>query len=119
MIFVFDYGWLYFVGFYGGGGVLSLVDDKVIQMELFVCFVELVEQQGVDVFFFNYVIQDCFLQNLEIFVYRECGDGGDRNSGCNLWNFYVVGMDWFVRYFKIMSLCVEVIVVRNNQYFYY
>jgi metallo-beta-lactamase class B len=119
MIPVLDHGRSHLAGLYGGGGVPSSADDKVIQMESFARFAELVEQQGADALLSNHVTQDRSLQNLEILAHRECGDGGDRNSGCNSRNPYVVGTDRFVRYLKTMSLCVEVTAARNNQYLHY
>lgn len=105
-----DRGEEHLAGLYGGGGIPSGADDKATQIESFQKFAQLAEKRGVDVLISNHQTQDHTLQNLDVLANRLCDE-----EGCSLPNPYVVGTDVYVRYLKVMEMCVRVKAARENQ----
>lgn len=107
---VYEHGKKHLAGLYGGGGVPSSAEDKATQIESFQKFTKLVKDRGADVLLSNHQTQDHTLQHLDVLANRQC-----RGSRCTLPNPYIVGTERYVRYLKVMGLCVRLKAARLNQ----
>ncbi|PVI00652.1 Metallo-hydrolase/oxidoreductase [Periconia macrospinosa] len=97
------------VGLYGGGGIPRSAAAMVQQVNSWTRWSELSRAVGVDVLMSNHQTQDHSLWNLDLLRHRDC-----EGTQCNIPNPYVIGTDAYVRYSKVMSLCVQVQAARSG-----
>lgn len=108
---VYDKGKPHNAGFYCGGGIPSSADDKTSQALSFQKFANASRHAGVDVLLSNHQDQDQSVQNFDILDSRSC----DTNGTCVIPNPFVVGVDGYLRYLKVMELCVRTMGARLGQ----
>ncbi|VUC32861.1 unnamed protein product [Clonostachys rosea] len=108
---VYDRGVRYLAGIYGGGGVPTAVDAKNNQIQSFQKFQKISRDAGVDVLLGTHQAQDHTLQYLDVLNNRKC-DG----LKCSLPNPYIVGNERYVRWLRVMEMCVRIHAARTNQF---
>ncbi|EKJ70211.1 hypothetical protein FPSE_09585 [Fusarium pseudograminearum CS3096] len=103
------------VGFYGGGGIPSSAEAKSQQVQSFSKFSTVAQKLGADVLLSNHQDQDQSIQNFDI-INAHQGGGMDGSHRGNFVNPFVIGVDAYSRYLKVMQTCVRVQVARINQF---
>lgn len=108
---VYEAGKRHVAGFFGGGGIPSSAADKSAQVQSFDKFANASRVAGVDVLLSNHQDQDQSVQNFDILDTRSCG----ANAQCTVSNPFIIGNDSYLRYLKVMQLCVRTLAARNDQ----
>lgn len=109
---VYDAGKRHNAGFYCGGGIPSSANDKTSQALSFQKFANASRDAGVDVLLSNHQDQDQSVQNFDILDTRSCSAG----DSCTVPNPFVIGNDSYLRYLKVMELCVRTMAARTGQF---
>lgn len=99
----------YMAGFYGGGGIPSQPAAMVQQVTSFNRWSKLAKESKVEVLISNHQTQDNSLFNFDLLSHRDC-----QGKKCNIANPFVVGVDAYSRYSKLMGLCVRLQAARNG-----
>ncbi|KAH7405693.1 beta-lactamase-like protein [Phaeosphaeria sp. MPI-PUGE-AT-0046c] len=108
---VYEAGKRHNAGFYCGGGIPSSAADKTSQALSFQKFAKASRHAGVDVLLSNHQDQDQSVQNFDILDVRSC----DASGACAIPNPFVIGTDAYLRYLKVMELCVRTMGARLGQ----
>jgi metallo-beta-lactamase class B len=93
---------------YGGGGVPANASDKAQQIQSFEKFALKSIELKADVLLSNHENQDDSIYNFEIMKVRPA-------DTCGLQNPFVIGIETYVRYLRMNSLCVRVQAARSGQ----
>ena len=96
-------------GLYGGGGIPKQASAMAQQVGSWNGWSELSRKAGVDVLLSNHQNQDHSLWNFDLLKYRQC-----NGSECNMPNPFVIGVDAYARYAKVMALCVQIQAARDG-----
>lgn len=110
LIPLYDHGEKHIAGFYGGGGVPKTAEDKATQIESFQRFSRIAKKHGADVLLTNHQAQDHSLQHFDALANRKC-----KGKECSTPNPYVLGTERYVRWLKVMELCVRINAARIDQ----
>ncbi|UZP37047.1 hypothetical protein NXS19_004863 [Fusarium pseudograminearum] len=112
---VYEHSDRHTVGFYGGGGIPSSAEAKSQQVQSFSKFSTVAQKLGADVLLSNHQDQDQSIQNFDIINARQGGSMDGSHRG-NFVNPFVIGVDAYSRYLKVMQTCVRVQAARINQF---
>jgi phosphoribosyl 1,2-cyclic phosphodiesterase len=102
---VYEQAVKHMVGFFGGGGIPSAADAKTTQVQSFTKFANAADRANVDVLLSNHQDQDQAVQNFDILT----------NRAKSLPNPFVIGKEAYLRYLKVMQICVRVSAARAGQ----